>query len=122
MSDSKVKKAVSAKKEDKKPDGGIKKTRRFRPGTVVLREINRYQKSPDLLLIKSPFQRFVKSILETVNPQLRMQSQALLALQEASESYLICLFAEANICAIHANRVQLLKKDIHLARRIRGEQ
>lgn len=95
--------------------------RRFRPGTVALREIRRYQKSVDLLISKAPFQRFIRSISDGIDTQLRFQSSAYLALQEASESYLIGLLEDANVCAIHAQRITIMKKDLDLARRIRGE-
>lgn len=111
-----------AKKKTAPAEGGIKKKMRWRPGTVALREIKRYQKSTDLLLAKSPFQRFVRSICDGIDGQLRFQSQALLALQEAAESYLTGLFEDSNLCAIHANRVTVMKKDLDLARRIRGER
>ena len=52
----------------------------------------------------------------------RMQSSALLALQEASEAYLVGLFEDTNLCAIHAKRVTIQPKDMQLARRIRGER
>lgn len=103
-------------------EGGMKRKMRFRPGTVALREIKRYQKSTDLLMAKAPFQRFVRSICDGIDGQLRFQSQALLALQEAAESYLSGLFEDANLCAIHATRVTVMKKDLDLARRIRGER
>jgi len=103
-------------------EGGMKKKMRWRPGTVALREIKRYQKATDNLLPKAPFQRFVRSICDGIDGQLRFQSQALLALQEAAESYLTGLFEDANLCAIHASRVTVMKKDLDLARRIRGER
>ncbi len=53
---------------------------------------------------------------------LRFQSHAIMALQEASEAYLTALFEDANLCAIHAKRVTIMPKDIELARRIRGER
>ncbi len=53
---------------------------------------------------------------------LRFQSSAILALQEASESYLVSLFEDTNLCAIHAKRVTIMPKDMQLARRIRGER
>jgi|SRR6056300_513343 histone H3 len=103
--------------------GGIKKPHRYRPGTVALREIRRYQKSTNLLLRKAPFQRLVREIMQDLKKSdLRCQSTAILALQEASESYLISMFEDANLCAIHAKRVTLMPKDIQLARRIRGER
>lgn len=103
-------------------EGGMKKKFRFRPGTVALREIKKYQKATELLLAKAPFQRFVRAICDGIDGQLRFQANALLALQEAAESYLTGLFEDANLCAIHANRVTVMKKDMELARRIRGER
>jgi histone H3 len=100
--------------------------RRFRPGTVALKEIRKYQKSTELLIRKAPFQRLCREIVQDLkkksNSDLRLQSTAVLALQEASESYLIGLFEDSNLCAIHAKRVTLMPKDIQLARRIRGER
>ena len=94
---------------------------RFRPGVVALREIRKYQKSSDLLLRKLPFQRLVREIANDFKPDLRFQSSAVLALQEAAEAYLVGLFEDTNLCAIHACRVTIMPKDMHLARRIRGE-
>merc|ERR1712083_82991 len=102
--------------------GGVKKPHRFRPGTVALREIRRYQKTTDLLLRKLPFQRLVREIAGEFNNNLRFQSSAVMALQEASEAYLIGLFEDTNLCAIHAKRVTIMSKDVQLARRIRGER
>ena len=101
--------------------GGVKKPHRYRPGTVALREIRKYQKSTDLLLRKLPFQRMVREIAQEFKTDLRFQSSAILALQEASEAYLVGLFEDTNLCAIHAKRVTILPKDMALARRIRGE-
>jgi histone H3 len=101
-----------------------KKPRRMRPGTVALREIRKYQKSTDLMIRKAPFMRLVKEIVQDMcapGEQLRMQSTAILALQEAAESYLVQLFEDTNLCAIHAKRVTIMPKDLQLARRIRGE-
>ena len=102
--------------------GGIKKIHRYRPGTVALREIRRYQKSTDLLIRKLPFQRLVREIAQDFKTDLRFQSSAVMALQEASEAYLVGLFEDTNLCAIHAKRVTIMPKDVHLARRIRGER
>ncbi len=103
------------------PAGGVVKPHRFRPGTVALREIRKYQKSTELLIRKLPFQRLVKEVAQDFKADLRFQSHAIMALQEASEAYLASLFEDANLCAIHAKRVTVMVKDIHLARRIRGE-
>uniref|UniRef100_A0A803K8C9 Core Histone H2A/H2B/H3 domain-containing protein n=1 Tax=Xenopus tropicalis TaxID=8364 RepID=A0A803K8C9_XENTR len=52
---------------------------------------------------------------------LRFQSAAIGALQEASEVYLVGPFEDTNLCAIHAKRLTIMAKDIQLARRIHGE-
>jgi histone H3 len=101
--------------------GGVKRHHRFRPGTVALRDIRRYQRSTELLIRKLPFQRLVREVAEVIKPDLRIQSSALLALQESAESYLTGLFGDTNLCAIHAKRVTILPRDLYLARRIRGE-
>jgi histone H3 len=102
--------------------GGVKKPHRYRPGTVALREIRRYQKSTELLIRKLPFQRLVREIAQEFKGDLRFQGSAVLALQEASEAYLVGLFEDTNLAAIHAKRVTIMPKDIQLARRIRGER
>ncbi len=102
--------------------GGVKKPHRYRPGTVALREIRRYQKSTELLIRKLPFQRLVREIAQDFKTDLRFQSSAVMALQEAAEAYLVGLFEDTNLCAIHAKRVTIMPKDIQLARRIRGER
>ena len=102
--------------------GGVKKPHRYKPGTVALREIRKYQKSTELLIRKLPFQRLVREIAQEFKTDLRFQSSAVLALQEASESYLVGLFEDTNLCAIHAKRVTIMPKDMQLARRIRGER
>ena len=101
---------------------GQKKNRRYRPGTVALREIRKYQKTTDLLLKKAPFQRLVREIAQDYKSDLRWQSSAVMAMQEASEAYLVGLFEDTNLCAIHARRVTIMPKDMQLARRIRGER
>ena len=101
---------------------GIKRPRRFRPGTVALREIRKFQKTTDLLIRKLPFQRVVREIATEYKSDLRFQTQAILALQEACEAYLINLFEDTNLCAIHAKRVTIMTKDMLLAKRIRGEK
>jgi histone H3 len=99
-----------------------RKPRRYRPGTVALREIRKYQKTHCLLLRKLPFQRLVREVAQDYKCDLRFQSNAVLALQEAAEAYLVDLFQDVNMCAIHAKRVTIMPRDMHLARRIRGEQ
>ena len=102
--------------------GGVKKPHRFKPGTVALREIRKFQKSTELLIRKLPFQRVVRDIASEYKSDLRFQATAVLALQEAAESYLVGLFEDTNLCAIHAKRVTIMPKDIQLARRIRGDR
>jgi histone H3 len=89
---------------------------------VALREIRRYQKSTELLVRKLPFQRLVREIAQEFKTDLRFQGTAVLALQEAAEAYLVALFEDTNLCAIHARRVTILPRDLQLARRIRGER
>lgn len=101
---------------------GIKKPHRFRPGTVALREIRKYQKNTEFLIRKLPFQRLCREIAIDFKTDLRLQAAAVAALQESAESYLVGLFEDANLCAIHTNRVTIMPKDIHLACRLRGER
>ena len=101
---------------------GKKEKKRYRPGTVALREIRKYQKSTELLIRKLPFQRLVREIAQDYKTCLRFQSSALLALHEASEAYLVKLFEDTNLCAVHARRVTIMPQDMRLARRIRGER
>lgn len=108
----------------KSPRGpGTPGSRRYRPGTRALMEIRRFQKTTSLLIPKLPFSRVIREICEQVVPRanLRFQSAAIMALQEAAEAYLVTLFEDSLLCAIHAKRVTLMPKDMILARRIRGE-
>jgi histone H3 len=103
------------------PKGHVRKPHRFRPGTVALRQIRKYQKSTDLLIRKLPFQRLVREVAQKMDPTLRFQSTAVLALQEAAESFLVTMFEDVNVCAIHAGRVTIQPKDMYLWNRmIRG--
>ncbi|EHB13142.1 Histone H3 [Heterocephalus glaber] len=99
----------------------VKKPHRYRAGTEALREIRRYQKFTKLLIRKLPFQRLVREIAQDFKTDLRFQSSAVMALHEASEAYLVGLFEDTNLCAIHAKRVTM-PKDIQLALSIRGER
>ena len=120
---------MAKKGGQKAPKGGVKKCYRYRPGTVALKQIRQYQKSTELLIRKLQFQRLVREIAsdsEIIKSPLcgkvRFQSAEIMALQEAAEAYLIRLFEDTNLCAIHAKRVTIMPKDIQLARRIRGER
>ena len=94
---------------------------RHKPGMRALKEIRKYQKSSELLIRKLPFQRLVREIAQNFGTNLRFQSTAILALQEAAEAYLIGMLEDTNLCAIHAKRVTIMQRDFALARRIRGE-
>ncbi|KAL0473439.1 histone H3 [Neurospora intermedia] len=112
--------ASSVQPGDPVPQG---KKRRYRPGTLALKEIRNYQRTTDLLVAKLPFARLVREIAMQFRPmdeEMCWQSQAILALQEAAEAFLVHLFEDTNLCAIHAKRVTIMQKDIQLARRIRG--
>lgn len=108
------------KQSDVFGEGGMKKPRRYRPGTIALREIRRYQRSTNTLIQKIPFQRLVREVAQDYKTDVRFQVSALDALQEASESFLTDLFEDTNLIAIHARRVTIMAKDMKLARRIRG--
>ena len=109
-------KADAARKQ-----GRLVKVGQFRPGTMALREIRHYQKSTALLIRKLPFQRLVREIAQDFKTDLHFQGAAILCLQEAAEAYLVRLFEDTNLCAIHAKRVTIIPRDLQLARRIRGE-
>jgi histone H3 len=119
----KASKKVGKKKSAKSSNSsGVKKTHRFRPGTVALREIRRYQKGTELLLRKAPFQRLVREVAAAHKDGLRFQASAVAAIQEATESYVVSLLSDTNLCALHARRVTIMPRDVHLARRLRGER
>ncbi|GAA50485.1 histone H3 [Clonorchis sinensis] len=104
--------ATKAARKSVPATGGVKKPHRYRPGTVALRETRRYQKSTELLIRKLSFQGLVRKIAQDFKTDLRFQSSAVSALQEASEAYLVGLFEDTNLCAIHAMRVIIMPKDI----------
>lgn len=97
----------------------IKKPR-FKAGTVALRDVRHYQKSVDLLVRKLPFQRYVKSTIQSQKVDVRFQGAAMAALHEAFEAYLVSLFEDAHLCAVHANRVTVMAKDVNLVVKLRG--
>ena len=120
---------LAKKGGQKAPKGGVKKCYRYRPGTVALKQIRQYQKSTELLIRKLPFQRLVREIAgdsqiitSPLCGKVRFQSAVIMALQEATEAYLVGLFEDTNLCAIHTKRVTIMPKDIQLARIICGER
>lgn len=120
-----AKRTVTSKKSKKaaKPASGVKSVhRRWRPGTVALREVRHFQKSTDLLIQRAPFQRLVREVSGAQKEGLRFQSSAILAIQEATESYIVSLLADTNLACIHAKRVTVMPRDLQLALRLRGER
>ncbi len=86
-----------------------------------MREIRKFQRTTDLLIRKLPFARLTREITNNVSLEpLRWTAEGLLALQEATEDFLVHLLEDCNLCAIHAKRVTIMPKDMQLARRIRG--
>ena len=88
---------------------------------VALREIRKYQRSTEHLIRRAPFQRLVREIISTYMTSWRIQATALEALQEAAESYLVTLFEDSNLMAIHGKRVTIMPKDIQIVRRLRRD-
>ncbi len=86
-----------------------------------MQEIRKYQKTTDFLIRKIPFQRLVREVAQDWKTDLRFAGNALLALQEAAEAFLVGLFEDTVLLAIHAKRVTIFAKDMMLARRIRGD-
>ena len=104
------------------PHSVTKRKRRYRLGTLALREIRHYQKKTNLLIRKAPFARLVREIAQREMQDLRFQNSAIGALQEAAEAYLVGLFEDTNLCAIHAKQITIMPRDVQLARRIHGER
>ncbi len=106
----------------KKPTIAVRKPHRWRPGTVALKEIRKFQKNTDLLIGKAPFQRLVREILHanSKNSDMQMQSTALLALQEATKYFMVDVLSDTNLCTMHGNWVTIKPKDLALACRIQG--
>ena len=120
------KKKGKAKGSVKKLPPALQQTKepcRYRPGTVALQEIRRYQKSTELLIRKLPFQRLVRELAQDLSKvNVRFQSGMIMALQEASEAYLVGLLEDSNLCTVHAKRVTIMPKGIQLAQQIWGER
>ena len=118
---------AAAKKKPRKTIPGsvekVRKARRYRPGTRVLQEIRKLQQSTNTLVPRIHFSRVIRDIAfsSVGGRDFRWASEALEAIQTAAEAYLVGLFEDANLCAMHAKRVTIMTKDLFLARRIRGE-
>ncbi|CBZ33040.1 histone H3, putative, partial [Leishmania donovani] len=99
-----AKRTITSKKSKKASSGasGVKKShRRWRPGTCAIREIRKFQKSTSLLIQCAPFQRLVREVSSAQKEGLRFQSSAIMALQEATEAYIVSLMADTNLACIH---------------------
>ena len=118
----KASKNIATKAPHKPPSQQLKKRRRFRPGTVALREIHWYQESTEQLIRRAPFQWVTYEIMRGIQNDLRIQAVVVWGLQEAAEAYLVGLFEDSNLCAIHAKWVTIMPRDVQLARRICGER
>jgi len=99
-----------------------KKSRKNRPGVIAQREIRQYQQSANLLIQKYPFQQVVREISQEFKLEARFEPQAVVALQEACEAYLVGIFEDTNLCAVKAKRVTIRPDDVQFARRLRGER
>jgi histone H3 len=99
-----------------------RKPHHWHPGTVALREIQKFQKNTDLLVRKTPFQCLVQEIVHNMSRKsdLQMQSTAVLALQEAAEYFMVDVFSNTNLCAQLGKHVTIKVKDLVLACRIQG--
>jgi histone H3 len=114
-----AKKSAGGKAPAKKKAGGGK--RRYKPGTVALREIRKFQKSGSLLLKKAPFARVVREATKKIKTDHRFKKSALAAIQEAAESFATSTLEGAVMLQLHRKRKTLVKKDIEYVRRIKGE-
>ena len=110
---------LMVRKHPRKAVGKVKKPHRYRPGTVALRQIRKYQSSTELLIRKLPFQRLVKEVCRNLfnDVDYRFQSTAVLVLQEAAENFLVSMFDDVGCVAIHGKRVTIQKRDIQIWRR-----
>ncbi|KAG5508768.1 hypothetical protein JKF63_05266 [Porcisia hertigi] len=120
-----TKRGITSKRSKKAPSAasGVKKVqRRWHPGTCAIREIKKFQKSTDLLIQCAPFQRLVREVSSAQKEGVRFQSSAIMAIQEATEAYIVSVLADTNLACIHAKRVTIQPKDVQLAMRLRGER
>ena len=104
------------------PEGEGQRKGQFKPGTVALREIRKYQRTTEILLRKKPFNRLVREIAQDIKQDLRFKPNAIKALQEAAEAFLVERFEDTNKLAIHASRVTIQKKDMELAADMMGDK
>ena len=114
-------KSPKTKSKKAKKSGGKGGKRKFKPGTVALREIRKIQKSGALLVKKAPFQRLVRAEVAPMKSSCKFKPSALAAVQEAAEAYATSTLEGAVMLQLHRKRKTLIKKDIEYVRRIKGE-
>jgi histone H3 len=102
------------------PDAG-KRVRRFKPGTVALKEIKKYQKTTNFTIPRASFESLARRISCQHGDNLKFQPKALEALQEAAEAHLVDLLSKSNLCAIHAKRETVMPSDMRLVVEIRED-
>jgi histone H3 len=102
-------------------DSPIKKKRRYRAGTVALREIRKYQRTTDNLILRLPFKKLVKEILQDYKDDFLVSKEAFSCLQESAEMFLVNLLEDTQLAAIHAKRITIKPVDMQFARRLRGD-
>ena len=112
--------ASKAARKSAPATGGVKKPHRYRPGTVALREIRRYQKSTDLLIRLAPMGRVVRQCLAGIASEMRMNKTALKLLHYCTESKMVTLMEDSLALANHAKRITVKGKDISLVLRMRN--
>ena len=118
----KASKNIAVKAPCELPSHQMQKKRRFRPGTVALREICQYQGSTDLLIRGAPFQWVIYEIMWGIRGDLGVWVVVVEGLWGVAEAYLVGLFEDSNLCAIHAKWVTIMPRDVQLARRICRER
>ena len=117
----KPKKATKREEKSKQEKEQKNKDKKMKRGLKALKEIKKYQSGMKLLIKRLPFQRVVKEIVQKTREDLQLQSTAMMALQEAGETFLISLLEQSNLCTLHTRRGMIIPKDIQLARRIKGD-
>ena len=112
---------VASQKAKKATEDGETQKRRTRPGAKALREIRKYQRSTDSIVPRAPLQRIIKEITGKYMPDARYSMGAIEAVHQCIEAYMVGLFEDTGLCAVHARRKTIMTRDMRLARRIRGE-
>ena len=116
-----AKNASQGAKKTATQDAGEHHKRRTRPGAKALREIKMYQRSTNTLIPRAPIQRIIKEITAKYKPDARYSYGAIEAVHQCVDAYMVGLFEDTGLCAIHARRKTIMTRDMRLARRIRGE-